>query len=154
MHSYEMGRTRSEELRKKHGQKINDSDVPVIRQRFEDGETYEAISMDYPITKGSVRDICRGVSYKHIPLVGSSRRRRYTRNLPPNADRSKLGHCDDERSFQDYVRSLSAADLYQLTLIAVSRVSHLSERTDFELKMNQTNKGKNNVSMGENSRRT
>ena len=116
MHSYEMGRTRSEELRKAHGQKINDSDVPVIRQRFEDGETYEAISMDYPITKGSVRDICRGVSYKHIPLVGESRRRRYTRNLPPNADRSKLGHCDDERPFQDYVRSLSAADLYQLNI--------------------------------------
>ena len=116
MHSYEMGQIRPEELRKKHGQKINDSDVPVIRQRYDNGETYEAIARDYPITKGSVRDICRGVSYKHIPLIQNSDRRRYTRNLKRNSERSQFGNCDKSRAFQDYVRSLNQSDLYQLNI--------------------------------------
>lgn len=64
------------EDRRKHGRaregvnhpcsKLTEDQVREIRKRYENGETMEEITKDYPVWFYSIRRVIRGLSYKNV----------------------------------------------------------------------------------------
>ena len=47
--------------------KVTEADVLVIRRRKKEGESYNKIAADYPISKASVAQICKRQTWAHVP---------------------------------------------------------------------------------------
>ena len=50
-----------------HLSKLKDADIPTIRKRHIDGDSYYSIGKDYGIGTDNIRLICQKKTWKHIP---------------------------------------------------------------------------------------
>lgn len=52
---------------KHHNAKYTSEDILTIRRRWRNGETQSAIARDYNVSQGTIGNIVRRVSWKHLP---------------------------------------------------------------------------------------
>ena len=52
---------------KRHGAKLTEKDIPVIRCRSANGETATSIAKDYNVGRTTIHDILTRKKWKHVP---------------------------------------------------------------------------------------